>query len=455
MASADRARRGCPVGGWAGERQIRIALLPWGDLIEDFLDSIGVSLEGLRDDLSGGWLFGYVQALQGVGVQAELVCFSARVEEPTCWQHAPTGAPIWLLPASKGYRILRRRLANPYAWAHREALRDRRWSALPLGLIARQLAPYCATPMRTFARHLRRQNYDAVLCQEYEYPRFDVCVFIGRVLRVPTFATFQGGNFRLTYLEAAVRPLSIRACSGVIIGSMTETTRMIRKYRIRTVKVARIHNPLDIAAWSVGRDSRIRSELDIPATALVVAWHGRVDFYRKGLDVLCHAWHLLCRGWSDQLLRLLLVGTGSDALKLRQCIADMELPGVHWVDEYVLDRQLLRRYLSAADVYAFPSRNEGFPMAPVEAMACGLPVVSADVPGIRDIFAEGEGSGGVIVPSEDGPAVAAELRRVLHDENLRDRLGNRARRRAETSFGPESVGRQLIDFFDARGARGR
>jgi glycosyltransferase involved in cell wall biosynthesis len=94
-------------------------------------------------------------------------------------------------------------------------------------------------------------------------------------------------------------------------------------------------------------------------------------------------------------------------------------------------------------------------MAPVEAMACGLPVVSADVSGIRDIFVEGEGSGGLMVPPEDGPAVAAALSRVLHDDALRHRLGRRARRRAETSFDPESVGHQLRDFLEARGAHRR
>jgi glycosyltransferase involved in cell wall biosynthesis len=414
-----------------------------------------VSLEGLRDDVSGGWLFGYVQALQQAGIHTEIVCISARVDDPICWEHGPTGAPIWFLPASKGYKVLRRRLADPYAWEHRQALRDRRWRALPLGLMARQLAPYCATPIRTIAHHLRRQHYDAVLCQEYEYPRFDICSLMGLLLRLPTYATFQGGNFRLTPLEGVVRPLSLRLCSGVIIGSTTEATRMMRKYRMPAARVARIYNPLDIAAWPAERDPRIRSELDIPAEARVVAWHGRVDFHRKGLDVLCHAWHLLSSGWSGQPLRLLLVGTGNDAPELRRRIADLALPGVHWVDEYVLDRQLLRRYLSAADVYMFPSRNEGFPMAPVEAMACGLPVVSADVPGIRDIFVEGEGSGALIVPREDGPAVAAALTRVLHDETLRGQLGRRARRRAENAFGPEAVGRQLRAFLGVGGTRRR
>lgn len=433
---------------------IRVALLPWGDLIEDFLDSIGVSLEGLRDELSGGWLFGYVDALQRAGVEAEVVCVSARIDKPVRWLHVSTHAPIWLLPASRSYRSLRRRLADPYAWSTRLALGDAARMPLPLGLLARHLAPYCATPLLMLARQVRRENYDAVLCQEYESPRFDACVGLGAVLRRPVFATFQGGNYHLTRLEDALRPLALRACSGIIIGSTSEAERVRERYgRMAPKKIARIFNPLDVTLWNRREGAGARIELGIAADALVVAWHGRVEIHRKGLDVLVDAWWQLANGYDDRKLHLILVGTGSDANQLRRRIADADLSGVHWIDEYVLDRPRLQRYLSAADVYVFPSRHEGFPSAPVEAMACGLPIVAADAPGIRDILEDGEASGGLVVPQSDGRALAAALDRVLRDDALRAELGRLARRRSETAFAPESVGRQLHDFLIAGGAR--
>jgi glycosyltransferase involved in cell wall biosynthesis len=61
----------------------------------------------------------------------------------------------------------------------------------------------------------------------------------------------------------------------------------------------------------------------------------------------------------------------------------------------------MRQYLSVADVYVFPSRHEGFPVAPLEAMACGLPIVAAYAPGICDILSEGEESGGLVVPTNN------------------------------------------------------
>lgn len=422
-------------------------MLPWGDLIEDFLDTIGVSLEGMRDELSGGWMFGYIEALRRAGVDVDLVCVSARVDSPLRWRHGPTGASIRLLPAARAYRALRGRLADPYAWTKLAAVGGASGAALPAALLARQLAPYCATPVARLTQVLRAEGYDALLCQEYEYPRFDVCVALGKALRVPVFATFQGGVHHLAALEGAIRPLTLRACKGVIIGPRREGERVRRRYGLGPDKIARIFNPLDVDEWAPQDRARARRELGIDQNALVVAWHGRIDIYRKGLDVLCHAWRELYQRRADTRMRLLLVGTGTDSSRLRRSIVDLRLQGVLWLDEYVLDRDRLRRCLSAADVYVFPSRDEGFPVAPIEAMASGLPVVAADASGIADIFEGGEASGGIIVPRVDAAALASTLERVLNQDGWRRQLGAQARRRAHAAFALESVGRQLRDFL--------
>jgi starch synthase len=116
-----------------------------------------------------------------------------------------------------------------------------------------------------------------------------------------------------------------------------------------------------------------------------------------------------------------------------------------------LDRAEMRQYLSAADVYVFPSRHEGFPVAPLEAMACGLPIVAASAPGVADIFHQGEESGGLVVPTGDATLLARHLGRLLDDDVAARILGSRARVRVEQAFSLNTVGAQLHQFLRERG----
>ncbi|HEY9655097.1 MAG TPA: glycosyltransferase family 4 protein, partial [Crinalium sp.] len=104
---------------------------------------------------------------------------------------------------------------------------------------------------------------------------------------------------------------------------------------------------------------------------------------------------------------------------------------------------VMSRYLLAADLYTLPSSHEGFPVAPIEAMACGLPIVATDVSGIPDILADGEQSGGLMVLRENPNALAAAIERLLDDATWRIALGKLAQQRVAAAFSLKSVGQQL------------
>lgn len=424
-----------------------VALLPWGDLIEDFLDSIGVSFEAFATEMTGGWLFGYIDALRTRGIRTVLFCVSARIGQHTNFTHSPTGATICVLPASRAYRRLRRPVRNPYGWTLEECIGPVNGSRrLLLGLV-KDVLPYLATPPRLLLREIRRFGCSRILCQEYEYARFDVCVRLGRMARIPVFATFQGGDWQMSRLERWVRPSSIRSCSGLIVAAGTELVRLRERYPAANGKTAQIANPIDPAVYGAVDRETARAELGIPPATRCAVWHGRVDMHRKGLDVLVDAWERVCRARPAGDLELLLLGTGSEAGRLRQRLDESRLCNVRWKDEYVQDRTVIARWLRAADVHVYPSRHEGFPVAPLEAMASGLPVIVSDAPGMREIVGREDECAGLMVPSGDADALATTLLRLLDDEALCGRMGDNARRRVETKFSLEAVGAELEAFL--------
>ena len=406
-----------------------IVLIPGSDRFEDFFDKIGVSLETFRDEFTGGWLFNYVRALRLSGVRTLLLYMSARVDSPVRLTHADTGATVWVLPSPRLHRKLRN--------GQRRIFPE---SEAPVGVTS-----YVATPLGALARILRQERCDAIMCQEYEHPRFDVCVLFGRVLGVPVFATYQGSNQTRSPIERVVRRATMRRCAGLIIPSQAEIARVQTEYGVRSDRIGPIPNPVDVVAAEPSDRHVVRARLGIGRDTRVVAWHGRVQISKKGLDTLLDAWNRICSRRPDADIRLLLVGDGRDRDVVRHRVDSTDK--VLWIDRYVFERRELWSYLLAADAYAIPSRREGFAVALLEAMACGLPVVASDVPGVADVLARGEEDGGIIVPCEDAPALADALMRLLEAPELGRQLGQIARRRMEEEFSLEVIGAKLRRFL--------
>jgi starch synthase len=271
-----------------------------------------------------------------------------------------------------------------------------------------------------------------MLCQEYEYPRFDCCSALGLLTGIPVFATFQGGDFQSSRVERLFRRWSVRTCAGLIIASEGERQRVQHAYGIQPDRMAAIFNPVDLDVWYPEDRAEARKALGIPMDARVAAWHGRIDILNKGLDLLIDAWRAIPRGL------LLLAGDGRDSAALESMIVTTER--VQWRSGYSLDRSAMRRYLSAADLYVFPSRHEGFAVAPLEAMACGLPVVATDSPVMRAL-------GATIVPQNDSQRLAHAVASLLNEPARCHELGNEARRRIEADFAPTQVGARLHRFI--------
>jgi glycosyltransferase involved in cell wall biosynthesis len=121
--------------------------------------------------------------------------------------------------------------------------------------------------------------------------------------------------------------------------------------------------------------------------------------------------------------RLVLVGDGPERKSLERRVLDLGLADrVRFVGS--LPREDALGYLAGARAAVLSSAWENLPHAAVEALSVGTPVVSTAVGGVPEVVRDGEN--GLLVPAGDVPALAAALRRMLDDDELRDRLAAEA-----------------------------
>ena len=111
-------------------------------------------------------------------------------------------------------------------------------------------------------------------------------------------------------------------------------------------------------------------------------------------------------------------------------------------------------YYAAADLFVLPSvsRAEALGLVLVEAMASGLPVVSTEL-GTGTSFVNVDGETGLVVPPGDAEALAAAIRTLLANDEMRQRMGAAARERARREFSAQAMAARILDLYTTLLAR--
>jgi glycosyltransferase involved in cell wall biosynthesis len=181
-----------------------------------------------------------------------------------------------------------------------------------------------------------------------------------------------------------------------------------------------------------------RVELGWPSQAFVILFLGRLND-SKGLDVLLHSFAKLIPDHPEA--RLVLVGGGAEEEALRDLSNSLRVePQVQFAG-YVSEPA---RFLDACDLLVLPSRWETFGFVLLEAMARGKPIVASRIGGIPEVVGD---EAGLLIPPDDGAALAKAIGTLAEDSDYRARLGEAGRMRAKSLFSLSVVHERIDRLF--------
>jgi glycosyltransferase involved in cell wall biosynthesis len=300
------------------------------------------------------------------------------------------------------------------------------------------LGPKGLSRVPRLARELQRDG-PAVFHAHLSWPLASMYPLGAAVLaRIPavvaTFHLFPPGSFgRPSLLQSRLL--------GAGVGRAVAVSQAIAALVVEVLgwpahKVELIRNGVAIERLQQPRDSALREALTAGSDDFVFLTVARLD-PQKGLDVLVRAARSLGSA------RFVIAGTGPERARLE---ADAAALGLGERVLFVGHRADVPALLAASDAFVLPSLFEGTPLALLEAMAAGKPVIASAIPGTDEIVVDGES--GLLVRPGDSADLAATLERIVADPELRARLGAAAQRRAEAEFSAASSTERVMAVYD-------
>ena len=185
--------------------------------------------------------------------------------------------------------------------------------------------------------------------------------------------------------------------------------------------------------------NKLRSELNFSEDDVVILFLGRLAADKGMLDLVLafaktHA--------NRPFVRLLIVGPDEENL-----LADLQRVATNCIDSihHVGFTDTPQHYMAASDLLCLPSYREGFGGVVIEAAAVGIPAVGSRIYGLMDAIAENKS--GLLFEAKDVSALSDCLMQLVDNKQLRLRLGQNAKQRAESYFSSKMLVKAWLDYY--------
>jgi len=266
---------------------------------------------------------------------------------------------------------------------------------------------------------------------------------IGKLRNVPIIISSIHNEYFGGILREKLLKWTDRFCNITTIVSKGAAERMIDLKVVSKNKLKVIYNGIDLENFPFRKleaRTKIRKELNIEENKKILISVGRLH-EAKGCPYLIKAMKILKEKYPHILL--IVLGEGPEGKKIEEQIKELKL------EKNILllgQKENISEYLNASDVFVMPSLWEGLPIALLEAMACGLPVVATRVGGVPEVVEDGKSS--FLVELKNPRGLAEKIIKTLEmSEEERKKMGERGRKIVEKKFSIEQMVKEYENLY--------
>lgn len=265
--------------------------------------------------------------------------------------------------------------------------------------------------------------------------RKSLLVLIAKFFRRPIILHIHGSRFHLFFENAT--PL-VRKWISWTLDQVDQIIVLSQSWHARVAAMTRNSNILVLKnPVNPSEMLPVRHKLSPDFTVLFL---GELS-QRKGVFDLLAIANELCQEFPQ--LKWVLAGNG-EVESIRQTVRDGQLQEQIQVPGWI-DPPQRRKLLHAADLFVLPSYEEGLPVALLEAMANGLPVVSTFAGGIPELVTQHEN--GLLVPPGDQITLKQAIKKIILTPELREKFAQANRRKIENEYDIEIIARQVRSLY--------
>jgi glycosyltransferase involved in cell wall biosynthesis len=277
---------------------------------------------------------------------------------------------------------------------------------------------------------------------------YDSIALTCKMFKIPFVTQHNAGSYEsLPSLVRFYRRITLHFAARVLSPNLGEINVLIRKAKLPSNKIAYVPMGVDTALFRPISKEKSRQILGLKNGSLYILFVGRLSPL-KGLDVLVDAFVDIAKKYSR--VNLILVGpsTVEEKMYYQKKIKSLGLEKRIQMAG-IFPGRILVLYYNAADIFVFPSLSETFGVALIEALSCGLPVVSSYTGVAPNVIRNGEN--GFLINPGSKEELIDRVSLLLDNIDLRSEFGKKSRQ-ISLKYDWKNIGEKLIKIYKEIGA---